>query len=64
MTGGVIDPGSPFEPGTVRFKARARLLQAVEALLDAGVESPEWPERLAELRHAREVWALYGRDGE
>lgn len=66
MTGGAIDPGDPFTPGTVRFKARAALLSAVEALLDDTCRpgSDEFGELLAEVRHAREAWALYGRDGE
>lgn len=66
MTGGGIDPGDPFTPGTVRFEARRKLLLAVDDLIDnvGTIGSPEWAERWQTVVEARRRWALFGRDGE
>lgn len=70
MTGGIVDPGDPFEPGSVRFEARARVLRAVAAVLDEAAEdaNEDVPARelpaLDELREAHRRWVLFGRDGE
>lgn len=61
-----VDPGDPFTPGTPRYRARAAVLACVDALLDdpSVIGSTRWRQLLADLREARRVWALYGRDGE
>jgi hypothetical protein len=70
MTGGVIDPGDPLEPGTLRFEARKRLLECLETLFEEVQQTsddarrprdyPAWDD----LVDALQRWRLYGRDGE
>ena len=63
---GPTDPGDPYQPGTLRYRARTELLACVAVVLDGSSSTPPIAPkaRWSALREAYRVWILYGRDGE